>query len=64
MDLFQAAWKHKTPYITEEATRKLKEYKYVYTDDSMFYKYFWSPLAEYITTFTPDWVAYTYIIIT
>lgn len=35
----------------------LKEFKYTGGSDSLSYKYLWSPLAEYLLKFIPNWMA-------
>lgn len=37
--------------------RDLREFKYRGTCDSITYKYFWSPFAEYLLKFVPETVA-------
>ena len=58
MHLLGKIWKYNTPYISEAGAKKLPYYKYSITDDSLFYKYFWSPVAEFLTKYTPNWIAY------
>ncbi len=58
MNWIRTIWYHGTPYISEAGAKRLPYYKYTINDDSLFYRYFWSPLADYVTEYTPKWMAY------
>lgn len=45
------------PYIAPEASVHLKQHKYSGCDDGIAYKYFWNPVAGYLVTLLPDYVA-------
>ena len=49
-------------YVDKDAVEGLKAYKYSGNDNSLLYKYFASPLAQYmVDKWTPLWVAYVLI---
>lgn len=48
---------NKRPYFTEEEAENIKKYRYKGTDEGILYIYFFSPLAEKLVSWTPEWVA-------
>lgn len=46
-----------TPYITDEAAVKLREYKYAGGDNGILYKYFYNPVALKLVQYLPDTLA-------
>ena len=45
------------PYISEEASIKLKQYKYAGGDNGFFYKIFYNPLALKLVSYLPETIA-------
>ncbi len=45
------------PYVSAEAGKCLLEYKYAGNDASLLYIYLWSPMAEYVASCLPPWIA-------
>lgn len=45
------------PYLTEEAKANLRKYKYAGGDDGLMYRYFYNPLAKWLVSKVPEWVA-------
>lgn len=48
--------------LKDEDRENLKKFQYKGSDNSYAYKYIHSPLADYLVTFLPKWVAYIFII--
>ena len=46
-----------TPYFSEDAAIKLRQYRYVGADTSITYKFFYNPLATKLVTYLPEWLA-------
>ena len=47
----------KEPYISQKYYNKLIHYQYKSSDSSISYKYFMSPLCDYLVNFFPEWLA-------
>ena len=47
----------KEPYISQKYYNKIIHYQYKSSDSSIFYKYFMSPLCDYLVNFFPEWLA-------
>ena len=45
------------PYIPKERFSSIRSYKYKSSDSSISYKYFMSPLCDYLVNFFPTWLA-------
>jgi hypothetical protein len=46
------------PYVSKDAAKKLKLYKYQGGDTGFLYKYFYNPLAlKIVENYTPEWLA-------
>ena len=45
------------PYIPKEHFNSIRSYKYKSSDSSISYKYFMSPLCDYLVNFFPTWLA-------
>ena len=46
------------PYVSEDAAKKLKLYKYQGGDSGFLYKWFYNPLAlKMVENYTPEWLA-------
>ena len=45
------------PYIPKEHFSSIRSYKYKSSDSSISYKYFMSPLCDYLVNFFPTWLA-------
>ena len=45
------------PYISPEYFETIRSYKYKSSDSSISYKYFMSPLCDYLVNFFPTWLA-------
>ena len=45
------------PYIPKERFSSIRSYKYKSSDSSISYKYFMSPLCDYLVNFLPTWLA-------
>ena len=45
------------PYISEEYYDNIRSYKYKSSDSSISYKYFMSPLCDYLVNYFPKWLA-------
>jgi len=45
------------PYIPKELFNSIRSYKYKSSDSSISYKYFMSPLCDYLVNFFPTWLA-------
>ena len=45
------------PYIPKEYFNSIRSYKYKSSDSSISYKYFMSPLCDYLVNFFPTWLA-------
>lgn len=46
-----------TPYLSEDAAAKLKQYKYTGGDNGVVYRYFYNPLAIKLVTYLPENIA-------
>lgn len=57
MNIITKIWKAKTPYVTEDGKKALRNYKYAGADYSLCYIYGWSPLAELVVKYMPSYVA-------
>ena len=47
----------KEPYISQKYYNKIIHYQYKSSDSSISYKYFMSPLCDYLVNFFPEWLA-------
>ena len=58
MNILTSIWNLRSPYITQEGAKKLLKYKYSGNDASILHNYCWSPMADKVTIYVPNFIAY------